>query len=187
MALVEKNIVSYDEYVKLRENSDSLYEYIDGLVYMSPSPSIKHQRVSSRLHGSFFNYLKGKSCEVFHAPIDIELKKEGESGTKIVIPDITIICDKSGFNNNRYIGVPTLIVEILSPSNQSHDLITKLNLYMNYGVREYWIVNPMNNSVTVYTLDKAGLYEQLIVKSESGIVESDAFKDLIIDLEELFE
>ncbi|MGL5352454.1 MAG: hypothetical protein ACRDA5_03920 [Clostridium sp.] len=46
---------------------------------MSPSPSIKHQRVSSRLHASFFNYLKGKSCEVFHAPIDIELKKDAVS------------------------------------------------------------------------------------------------------------
>lgn len=187
MAIVENEIISFDEYMKLRENSDSLYEFIDGLVYMSPSPSIKHQRVSSRLHASFFNHLKGKSCEVFHAPIDIELKKEGITGTKIVIPDLTIICDKSGFNNNKYIGVPTLIVEILSPSNQSHDLITKLNLYMKYGVLEYWIVNPMNNSVTVYKLNEEELYEQSIVKSERGTLESVYFNNLTIDLEELFE
>ena len=187
MALVNNEIISFDEYIKLRENSDSLYEYIDGIVYMSPSPSIKHQRVSSRLHGTFYNYLKGKYCEVFHAPIDIELKKDGVNGTKIVIPDITIICDKSGFNNNKYMGVPTLIVEILSPSNQSHDLITKLNLYMKYGVKEYWIVNPLNNSVTVYNLNEEEMYEQSIVKAERGILESVIFKNLTVDLEELFE
>ncbi|WP_373558584.1 Uma2 family endonuclease [Bacillus sp. FJAT-45350] len=64
-------------------------------------------------------------------------------GTKIVIPDLSGICDKSGLNENRYVGVPTVIFEIISPSNQSHDLVFKLNLYMEYGVKEYWIVNPL--------------------------------------------
>ncbi|GAA0615335.1 hypothetical protein GCM10009001_35790 [Virgibacillus siamensis] len=53
-----------------------------------------------------------------------------------------------------------MVVEILSPSNQSHDLVTKLNIYMNYGVKEYWIVNPMLDTITVYTLNDDKKYEQ---------------------------
>lgn len=89
-------------------------------------------------------------------------------GTKIVIPDLSVICDKSGFTESRYIGVPSLIVEILSPSNQSHDLITKLTLYMNAGINEYWIVNPMLHSVTVYSLNEERMYEQYDMKTEGG-------------------
>lgn len=117
--------MSVDEYFQIRENSDALLEYIDGFVYMSPSPSTKHQRISRKLENKFGNFIEGKPCELFHAPYDIELKDEKVKGTKIVIPDISIICDKSGFTDARYVGVPSLIVEILSPSNQSHDLITK--------------------------------------------------------------
>ncbi|MGG7144137.1 Uma2 family endonuclease [Clostridium nigeriense] len=73
--------------------------------------------------------------------------------------------DKSGFTETKYIGVPSLIIEILTPSNQSHDLITKLNLYMKYGVKEYWIINPMLESVTIYTLNNENMYEQLDMKT----------------------
>src|SRR5690554_6432829 len=123
MNLYRSDSVSLEEYFQLRENTDVLLEYIDGFVYMSPSPSTKHQRVSSRLLIKFGNFLEGMPCEVFPAPYDIELKNESLEGTKIVIPDLSIICDKDGFTNARYVGVPNLIVEILSPSNQSHDLI----------------------------------------------------------------
>nr|WP_319418006.1 Uma2 family endonuclease [Virgibacillus necropolis] len=91
--------ISIDEYFQIRENSDALLEYIDGTVYMSPSPSTKHQRISSKLQIKFGNFLDGKSCEVLPAPYDIELKDEMIEGTKIVIPDISIICDESGFTD----------------------------------------------------------------------------------------
>ena len=98
MNLYRKDYVSVDEYFEIRESSEELLEYIDGAVYMSPSPSTRHQRISSRLHIKFGNFLEGKHCEVFHAPFDIELKNEEIEGTKIVIPDISVICDKSGFH-----------------------------------------------------------------------------------------
>ncbi|MCX8002452.1 MAG: Uma2 family endonuclease, partial [Anoxybacillus mongoliensis] len=85
-----------------------------------------------------------------------------------------------------YVGVPTLIVEILSRSNQAHDLVTKFNLYMEYGVKEYWIVNPMKQAVTVYALNEDGLYEQADIKVSIGIVQSVYFSDLFVDLEEIF-
>lgn len=130
--------------------------------------------------------LKEKSCEVFHAPFDILLKNDDIEGEKLVIPDLSVICDKSGFTDNKYIGVPTLIIEILSPSNQSHDLVTKLNLYMNYGVKEYWIVNPILNTVMLYTLNENNMYEQSIVKTEIGIVKSKLFQAFEVDIEDLF-
>jgi len=186
MVLYRNDSISINEYFQIREKSDALMEYIDGFVYMSPSPSTKHQRISSRLQIKFGNFLEGKSCEVFAAPYDIELIDEAIEGTKIVIPDISIICDKSGFTDARYVGVPDLIVEILSPSNQSHDLITKLNLYMNYGVTEYWIVNPMLNAVTVYALSDEKMYEQYDMKTDIGEITSKLFDGFHVDLKYLF-
>lgn len=186
MALAENIFISLEQYFKMREESDALIEYIDGLAYMSPSPSTKHQRISSILQIKIGIYLQGKSCEVFSAPYDIELKKEGIDGTKIVIPDLSIICDKSGFTETKYVGVPSIIIEILSPSNQSHDLITKLNLYMKYGVQEYWIINPMLDSITIYTLNSECMYEQLDMKTSVGIVKSKILENFTVDLKELF-
>ncbi|RFU68529.1 Uma2 family endonuclease [Bacillus sp. V59.32b] len=186
MALAGDRFVSLDEYLKMRESSTDLLEYMDGFVYMTPSPSTKHQRVSSKLQLRFGMFLEGKDCEVFSAPYDIELKKDGVEGTRIVIPDLCIVCDKSGFTDARYVGVPTLIVEILSPSNQSHDLVTKLNLYMEYGVKEYWIVNPMLHAITVYALNEDEMYEQYDMKIDAGVLASKALKGLSIDVDDIF-
>lgn len=178
--------LSYEAYLEFRKKSDTILEYIDGVVYMSPSPSTKHQRISSKLHAKLYNFLEGKTCEVFHAPFDILLKNDTIDGQKLIIPDLSVICDKSGFTDNQYIGVPSLIIEILSPSNQSHDLVTKLNLYMKYGVKEYWIVNPMINTVMLYTLNQDNMYEQSIVKTETGIAKSKLFQGFEVDIEDLF-
>ncbi|WP_312474482.1 Uma2 family endonuclease [Neobacillus sp.] len=186
MSLYQNKQISLNDYFEIREKSEGFLEYIDGIVYMSPSPSTQHQRISRKLLIKFDKILDGRPCEVFHAPFDIELKNENIEGTKIVIPDLSVICDKSGFIESRYIGVPSLIVEILSPSNQSHDLITKLNIYMNAGVQEYWIVNPMLHSVTVYTLNKERMYEQHDMKTEGGNITSSFLQGFSVDLKEIF-
>lgn len=179
--------VTVKEYFQIRENNEALLEYIDGIIYMLPSPSTKHQRISSRIQLKFGNFLEGKDCEVFPAPYDIELKTDLTKGTKIVIPDLSIICDKSGFTDARYVGVPELIVEILSQSNQSHDLITKLNIYMEYGVKEYWIVNPMLNTITVYALNEEKMYEQYDMKTDIGTITSKFLNGFHLDLEYIFK
>jgi Uma2 family endonuclease len=186
MSLPQHNLVKIEEYYKMREDTDKILEYIDGIVYITPSPSTKHQRISGRLHARLFNFLEGKECEVFHAPLDIELYKEEIDQNKVVIPDLSVICDKSGLGENKYIGVPDLIIEILSPSNQAHDLVVKLNLYMQYGVKEYWIVNPILNIVQIYMLNEAGQYYQADVLKEKGFASSKILKGFCIDLEHLF-
>lgn len=186
MSLPRFSNVSYEQYVALRQSSDERLEYIDGVVYMTPSPSIQHQLVSSNLHTQFGMYLKGKQCKVFAAPTDIELVNEKFPERKVVIPDLSVICEEKGFTETKYVGVPTLIVEILSPSNQAHDLVTKFNLYMAYGVKEYWIVNPMKQAVTVYVLNEEGLYEQADIKVSTGTIQSFCFPGLCVDLQEVF-
>lgn len=186
MSLPQENRITIDEFYKMREDTDNLLEYVDGIVFMSPSPSTKHQRVSGRLHAKLFNFLEGKDCEVFHAPFDVELHRENMGGNKIVIPDLSVICDKSGLMENKYIGVPALIIEILSPSNQTHDLVFKLNLYMQYGVKEYWIINPMLNIVQVYGLNDEGQYQQMDALKEKGVIQSEVLKGFQVKLEELF-
>lgn len=89
---------------------------------MSPSPStsIKHQLISSNLHTEFGMFLRGKKCKVFAAQTDIQLTRGDVEDKKLVIPDLSIIETQNNFTDNRYVGVPSLIVEILSPSNQEH-------------------------------------------------------------------
>jgi len=193
VGLTEPQVITIAEYNKLRENSESRLEYIDGIVYMTPSPSTMHQRISSRLQAKLFNFLEGKECEVFPAPFDIELRTadddQGDQNekTKVVIPDLSVICDKTKLGENKYVGPPELIIEILSPSNQAHDLVKKLNLYMQYGVKEYWIVNPLLNTVQIYGLNEEEQYQQIEVMKETGVAHSEVLQGFSMNLEELFK
>ncbi len=90
-------------------------------------------------------------------------------GTKIVIPDLSVICDESGLKEERYVGVPSITMEIVSPSNQSYDLVFKLNLYMQYG---YWILNPILNTVQVYTFDDNKQYQLHDIAKDRGRIHS---------------
>lgn len=186
MSLPITKSVSIEEFYKMREDTQQILEYIDGIVYMSPSPTTRHQRISGRLYSNLFNLLEGKECEVFSVPYDIELHKEGIAEKRVVVPDISVICDKDGIKEEKFVGAPTLIIEILPPSNQSNDLVTKLNLYMKYGVKEYWIVNPMLNTVQVYKLNMDGVYEQADILKNSGKLKSQVIQGFNVEIEELF-
>ncbi|MCA0970788.1 Uma2 family endonuclease [Halobacillus litoralis] len=185
MSPSQPNKVSFSEYKKIRDESDERLEYLDGFVFSLPSPSTKHQRISAKMTVALYQHLEGTDCEVFNAPYDIELKDGHVEGTHIVIPDLSVICEKD-IGENRFTGVPLFIVEILSPSNQSHDLVTKLNLYMQYGVKEYWIINPMLNVVQIYTLDDERQYQQANIAKDEGMIESTVLEGFRISLERIF-
>lgn len=186
--LPKPNKITYEEFLELEKNSSEfeLLEYIDGQVYYKASPSTAHQRISVNLTAELRNYFKKTECELFHAPFDIKLRNETEEYPHKVIPDLSVICDKMGLNDKNYVGVPTLIIEILSKSNQSYDLITKMNLYQRFGVKEYWIVNPELNSLQIYALNNDGLYEQVGVYKNSETASSFIFEDLKVNLRNIF-
>ena len=140
------------------------------------SPSQDHQIISMELSTLLNTYLKSKngSCRVFHAPFDVKLN---DKPLTIVQPDLMIICDKNKLDGKRCNGAPDFIIEIVSPSNPSDDYIRKLYYYKNYGVREYWIIDPQRKNITVnyfeqdllnvpYTFDavlKVNIYEDLYI------------------------
>lgn len=145
----------------------------------------EHQRVVTNLSTEFGIYFKGKKCRHFVAPFDVVL--EDGNKTHKVQPDLTIICDKKGLGQQNYTGVPTLVVEVLSPSTASNDFIKKMELYMKVGVKEYWIVSPKNSTVEVFTLKEDGFYSEPNIYSKDDMVKSSVFKDLEIKLSDIFE
>lgn len=185
--LTDKNFNTYEEFVEKQQQTDKILEYIDGIIYMSPSPSIKHQRISSFLHGELHNVLKNSGCEVFSAPTDVifELNENDNNKNKKVVPDLFVTCNPENFTENEYVGAPSFIIEILSPSNKSHDLVRKLNLYMEYGVKEYWIVDPMEKRIMIYTLDENEEVQFNLV-NENEKATSKLFEGFKIDTKNLF-
>ncbi|WP_461207734.1 Uma2 family endonuclease [Clostridium sp. DL1XJH146] len=117
---------------------------------------------------------------------DIILKSNKEENSNKVIPDLSVICEKSGLNDKNYIGIPPLIVEILSPSTAWFDISKKLNLYQRFGVKEYWIVSPKNKSVQVFNLNESGFYDEPTDYYNDATIKSKVFKDLKVELVKIF-
>ncbi|MDL2319351.1 Uma2 family endonuclease [Eubacteriales bacterium OttesenSCG-928-A19] len=127
------------------------YELIDGEVYMMDAPKRVHQGISGAIFWRIAAYLEGKPCEVYAAPFDVRLNADAEDDT-VVQPDISVICDPSKLDDRGCVGAPDMVVEILSPSSAEYDQGVKLNRYLEAGVRECWIVNPMHRFVQVNLL-----------------------------------
>ena len=183
--LFQEKVDSLSAFEELNESQDVSLEYIEGKIYAMASPSLAHQLVSMKLSAMFLDFFEGGDCIPITAPFDVILTKP-DFPQHYVIPDLIVVCNQEGLSEKRYEGVPALIVEILSPSNQQHDLITKMNLYAKFGVSEYWIINPMNQSVSIYTLDEeTGHFIQYQVK-DAGTSQSEKFPLLRVDLKNLF-
>jgi Uma2 family endonuclease len=151
---------------------------------MSPAPTWRHQDISSELITKFRIFLKGKPCKAFHAPFDVILNP-GEHDDIVVQPDLGIVCDKSKLENGKNcVGVPDMLVEILSPSTLQHDRFVKFNLYRKYGVKEYWIIDPEARYIEVFIL-KNGEYVRSVF-GETAIVAVQTLPGLEINLADIF-
>ena len=150
----------------------------------------QHQSISAELVTQFSNYLRNKSCKVFHAPFDLKIPNENESEdetTTVVQPDIVVICDKSGLKGTGYYGTPPLIIEILSPSTARRDKLYKLNKYELAGVKEYWMIEPDLKLVSVFKIQENKKYSRPDMYTEEDTIEVSIFPDLIIDLKPVFD
>jgi len=173
---------------------DKARELIHGFIkLMSPAPRVKHARVSKNIYRYLDSIVirnKGK-CEVFTAPFDVRLPKNGEKiDSKIdtvVQPDICVICDLSKLDERGCCGAPDMIVEILSPSTLKKDVTEKFTLYEESGVKEYWIVHPEAQTINVYLLQGDGKYDAGTLYEFEGKVPVHVFDDYLIDLDDIFE
>jgi Uma2 family endonuclease len=127
-------------------------ELLDGVIYAMAPPNTRHQLLLSELHGLIHRKIKSKNgkCKIFPAPFAVYLN---DDDLNYVEPDISIICDPKKLNEKGCNGAPDWIIEIISPSSERHDYMTKLSAYMKAGVKEYWIVNPLKNIISVNILD----------------------------------
>ena len=148
MKAVEPRL-TYPE-LRLMPDDGKRYELIDGEVFVTPSPSEKHQRVLTNLLVGIHNHVKAKGLgRVYIAPFDVVF------GEKTALqPDLLFVSAKrTGIIGPEYVlGAPDLVVEVLSPYRQSYDRVTKLEQYALYGVAEYWIVDPVAENADIYVL-----------------------------------
>jgi Uma2 family endonuclease len=148
----EPHLISYEEYCRMPE--DPYLELIAGVLYQMPLANSVHQIIASKLNAQFRVYIDSHKNDMqVLGPVNVRLfpKNNTIRHSTNLIPDIavanTAAIDKLGF-----FGAPLLVVEILSSSNKEHDTITKLQLYEEAGVPEYWIIDPEDQTVQVSLL-----------------------------------
>ncbi len=162
-------------------------ELIKGFILkMSPAPSMKHQKVSMNITVEISSYLKKSSCNLFAAPFDVRLPiKSAKKDTTVVQPDLCVICDESKLDERGCNGVPDLMIEIISPNNSKHDVDTKFKLYEEAGVLEYWIVEPYDKIILIYTR----VNEKFIGLKPFSLgekIDSPLFPEMKIELDDIF-
>lgn len=151
-------------------------ELIDGEMFMMATPTWAHQALLVGMSADIRQHIrehKGR-CKVVPAPFGVYIKDDERN---FVEPDIIVICDRDKLDNKGCHGAPDWVIEIVSPSSKYMDRVRKLALYKEAGVREYWIVDPMQTNVTVYDLEhdidpnvysftdrvKVGIYEDFAI------------------------
>jgi prevent-host-death family protein len=179
--------VSYEEFMEIAEKSTLRMELINGEIHLLSSPNIGHQEILGRLYLMFNEYFKGKKCRVFLAPFDVHLKKKDISVPDVMQPDILVACDLENnvTEKGRYMGTPDLVVEILSDSTRSKDMIDKLNSYMLSQVQEYWIIDPKQESIILYGFDNFDI-DKVKTFEKGDIARSLVFNGLATDVMALF-
>ena len=175
------DLLSWDDEVR--------YELYDGIPVALASPSFEHQRICRELLRQLANYALGRPCEVVQAPLDVRLfEQDGDSPDDVDIvvqPDLLAVCDKSRIDRRGVRGAPDLVVEILSDSNRRNDQLVKYRWYQKAGVREYWIVDPVEKIVLIHTLED-GQYSSPNAYGASSTAPVGITEDCTVDLSLVF-
>jgi Uma2 family endonuclease len=160
-------------------------EVIDGTAYVRepPSPTWSHQMIVGEVHRQIATALEDKPCRVCLAPSDIRLPKSTEEDDQVdtvVQPDIFIVSDLRNVDARGLRGAPDWLAEVLSPSTARHDQITKLPAYERAGVREVWLIDPAERTLSIYRLE-AGHYGRPTVLELRGRTQLTAVDGVTID------
>ncbi len=184
MALINPKVkITYEDYCYLPE--DKRYELIGGELFLVPSPSVLHQMVSANLEFILRSFVKERYLGVvLDAPLDVIF-----TSTDVVQPDLIFISHarREIIKEANIQGAPDLIVEILSPSTSRRDQTIKKQLYAQHGVCELWLVNPIIQSIEVFSLGPEGYKEPVYYSRQSKkILNSFILPELAVNLDEVF-
>lgn len=174
---------TYEAYTRLPDDGRR-YEVIRGNLYMSPAPRPLHQELIYRLVRHIGQFVEDEQLgKIYFAPIDVILPDLAHP----VQPDLLFIGEQQlDLVKENYIeGVPSLIVEVVSPTNPGHDRRTKYDLYAEAGVREYWIVDPDDCIVDIYTLHSDRVYVPFGHFERGADIQSDLLPGLRIAMDDL--
>lgn len=170
------------DYWALPEGSRA--ELIDGQLYNMAPPSRIHQEITFQIARKLADYIDSKkgSCKVYPAPFAVNLDTDDKNWVE---PDISVICDPDKLTDRGCSGAPDFIVEVVSPSSRRMDYLNKTGLYLNSGVREYWIIDPLKKYTTVYLNEQdPAEFAPTIFPFESSI-KVGIFSDLSINISRL--
>jgi len=173
-----------DDYLALPE--DQRVELIEGVIYDMGAPTAYHQLIGGEVYRQISNYIhdhKGP-CIPFIAPTDVQLDCDNRT---IVQPDVLIVCDRSKINQHRVFGAPDFVLEVLSPSTRNKDIFIKGAKYMQAGVREYWMVDPMKKTIVTYVFHAENDTDIHMYTFEDKVPLSVYDGDLVIDFREITE
>ena len=150
---------------------DVRYELIDGQPMLMSPPSVTHQLIAGQIYTQLATQLKGKPCLPLIAPVGVRLPRSTEADEfidNVVEPDVLVVCDPAKLTERGVRGAPDWVLEVVSPSNAAHDIVTKRRLYERAGVAEFWLVHPVDRVLTVHTLGADGLYGRSHLQTLDG-------------------
>ncbi|MBR3539638.1 MAG: Uma2 family endonuclease [Eubacterium sp.] len=139
-------------------SDDKHAELIGGEIYMMAPPSRLHQEIVSEVLTAINNHIRSNNgkCRAYPAPFAVRLFADDSTYLE---PDISVICDNEKLTDKGCSGAPDWVIEVVSPESVERDYYRKLMLYQSAGVREYWIINPMERKVNVYFFPEFQTYE----------------------------
>ncbi len=172
---------TYNEYAALSE--DGQFEVVNGVLYISPSPSWDHQSILGEIFAHLRSFVRVAALGIVGtAPFDIEL-----SSHTIVQPGVFVLLKehRNRLTKARMLGAPDLVVEIASPSTARHDLYAKQDAYAQASVPEYWVVNPDAQTIELLVL-KNGAYCSLGLFSGDAILPSVVLPGFPVQVSQFF-
>jgi Uma2 family endonuclease len=183
---------SYADY--LTWHLDDALELIRGKIMpMAPAPTSTHQRIVTNLGGQLYTFFHKKPCALFYAPFDVRLYDRRKSVVanqdiySVVQPDLCVICDPHKIDEKGCLGAPDWVVEILSAGNSKREMQLKYQLYLESGVREYWLVYPYEKAVHQFVLNtETDSYQLHAMYGEDDCAVPVIFPACRIGLEEVF-
>jgi Uma2 family endonuclease len=174
--------LTYDDLERIpQERPGDRHELIGGVLYVTASPIPLHQIASGNFMFALERVVRSKRLGwVFSAPVDVYFTPEDN-----VVPDVCFVRrDRLSIIGEKKIeGVPDLIAEVLSPSTRSRDRGLKKALYARFGVREYWLLDPVPRTVTVWFHENGNSVELPIT---DGIARSRVVPGFAVAVADLF-
>lgn len=168
---------------------EEIVELIKGRIFVKPPfPGTRHQQVLMNLSVKIYQGIEKGSAHLYYAPFDVRFGNTVEDDTiySVVQPDLSLIFDRTKLDDRGCLGSPDLIVEILSKGLNKTELLDKFELYQEFGVKEYWIIHPVENTLQINLLID-GVYQPSRLFTSGQKVTSTVLSGFELALEEVFE